>query len=106
MKIETKAIHLGHETDLATGAVVPPLYLATTYERDGDGTYPRGYVYSRLGQSQSKKPGTKRCPYWKTAKWQRHFPLDWLRLWLSFNRCPPEIMSLLLGTYTMELRKC
>lgn len=54
MKIETKAIHLGHETDLATGAVVPPLYLATTYERDGDGTYPRGYVYSRLDNPNRK----------------------------------------------------
>ncbi|MDF2500120.1 MAG: Cystathionine gamma-lyase [Anaerosporomusa subterranea] len=48
MKIETRAIHLGHEIDPGTGAIAPPIYLTTTYERDADGTYPRGHVYSRL----------------------------------------------------------
>ena len=40
-------MHLGLEPDAATGALVPPLHLATTYERDTDGGYPRGYVYAR-----------------------------------------------------------
>ena len=44
---ETLAVHLGLEPDPATGALVPPLHLATTFERDADGGYPRGYVYSR-----------------------------------------------------------
>lgn len=44
---ETLAVHLGLASDPATGAVVPPLHLATTFERDADGGYPRGYVYSR-----------------------------------------------------------
>ena len=44
---ETLAVHLGLEPDAATGALVPPLHLATTYERDADGSYPRGYVYAR-----------------------------------------------------------
>lgn len=48
MEIATKAIHLGHEVDAQTGAVAPPIYLSTTYERSGDGSYPHGYVYSRL----------------------------------------------------------
>ena len=44
---ETLAVHLGLEPDAATGALVPPLHLATTFERDADGGYPRGYVYGR-----------------------------------------------------------
>jgi len=47
INIETKAIHLGHEIDPATGAIAAPIYLSTTYERDADGSYPRGYSYSR-----------------------------------------------------------
>lgn len=47
MKVETKAIHLGHDIDPSTGAIAPPIYLSTTYERDADGSYPRGYSYSR-----------------------------------------------------------
>lgn len=47
MKVETKAIHLGHEIDSSTGAVAPPIYLTTTYEREADGSYPHGYSYSR-----------------------------------------------------------
>lgn len=44
---ETLAVHLGLAPDPATGAVVPPLHLATTFERDADGGYPRGFVYAR-----------------------------------------------------------
>jgi cystathionine gamma-synthase len=44
---ETLAVHLGLSPDPATGAVVPPLHLATTFERDADGGYPRGFVYAR-----------------------------------------------------------
>jgi len=44
---ETLAVHLGLEPDPGTGALVPPLHLATTFERDADGGYPRGYVYAR-----------------------------------------------------------
>ena len=47
MKIETIAIHAGHEVDPATGAVAAPIYLSTTFERDIEGTYPRGFMYSR-----------------------------------------------------------
>src|ERR1043166_5173068 len=47
MKIETIAVHAGHEVDPATGAVAAPIYLSTTFERDIEGTYPRGFMYSR-----------------------------------------------------------
>ncbi len=47
MKIETIAIHSGNHPDESTGAVVSPINLATTFERDADGSYPKGYKYSR-----------------------------------------------------------
>ncbi|MCS6828115.1 MAG: PLP-dependent transferase [Caldilinea sp.] len=47
MHIETLAIHGGHRSDPATGAVVSPLHLSTTFERAADGGYPSGYVYTR-----------------------------------------------------------
>lgn len=47
MKIETIAIHAGNKTDEATKAVVQPIVLSTTFEREHDGTYPKGYIYSR-----------------------------------------------------------
>src|SRR5207253_8284246 len=47
MKIETIAVHAGHAVDSATGAVAAPIYLSTTFERDIEGTYSRGFMYSR-----------------------------------------------------------
>src|SRR6266705_1482122 len=47
MKIETIAVHGGHEVDRATGAVASPIYLSTTFERDIEGTYSRGFMYTR-----------------------------------------------------------
>ena len=46
-KLETLAVHAGAEPDPATGAVTPPIHLTTTFERDADGSYPHGYIYSR-----------------------------------------------------------
>jgi cystathionine gamma-synthase len=47
--LETQAIHSGRDIDPATGALTPPIHLSTTFERDGDGSYPHGYVYGRSG---------------------------------------------------------
>jgi len=44
----TRLAHAGCTPDPATGAVVSPLHMATTYERDADGSYPNGFLYSRL----------------------------------------------------------
>ena len=44
---ETIAAQAAHQIDEATGAVSPPIYLSTTFERDADGEYSRGFVYSR-----------------------------------------------------------
>lgn len=45
--LDTKFV--SSQRDPATGAVVPPLHFATTYERDVNLEYSRGYVYSRMG---------------------------------------------------------
>jgi cystathionine gamma-synthase len=47
MKIETLAVHAGQQIDSATGAVSPPIHLSTTFERDVDGAYSRGFMYTR-----------------------------------------------------------
>src|SRR4029450_4549168 len=47
MRIETLAVHAGIRVDPTTGAIVPPLHTATTFEHEPDSTYPRGYLYSR-----------------------------------------------------------
>ncbi|MBV9101194.1 MAG: cystathionine gamma-synthase [Candidatus Dormibacteraeota bacterium] len=42
----TRAVHAGQEPDPETGAVVPPIHLATTFRQDAVGET-RGYEYSR-----------------------------------------------------------
>ena len=49
MRLETLAVHAGARIDPATGAIAPPLHLSTTFERAADGSYPRGYIYTRHG---------------------------------------------------------
>src|SRR3569833_789004 len=44
---DTLAIHAGQEPDPASGAVVPPIYQASTYKQDGIGGLRGGYEYSR-----------------------------------------------------------
>jgi len=47
--LNTLCVHAAHVPDAATGAVAEPIHLSTTFERDADGGYPRGYRYSREG---------------------------------------------------------
>jgi cystathionine gamma-synthase len=47
VRIETLAVHAGHDIDPATGAVTPPINLSTTFVREADGGYRAGLVYSR-----------------------------------------------------------
>jgi cystathionine gamma-synthase len=47
VKIETLSIHVGRNVTADTGAVAPSIQLSTTYERDADGSYSRGYSYAR-----------------------------------------------------------
>jgi cystathionine gamma-synthase len=47
--LNTLCVHAAHSPDTAVGSVAEPIYLSTTFERDADGAYPRGYRYSREG---------------------------------------------------------
>jgi cystathionine gamma-synthase len=47
MKLETIAIHAGNKADQITGAVIQPIIMSTTFERNEDGGYNSGYIYSR-----------------------------------------------------------
>ncbi|MEO8673435.1 MAG: PLP-dependent transferase [Tahibacter sp.] len=49
MRIESLAIHAGAEPDLETGAVAPPLHLATTFRHGPAGERQAGYEYVREG---------------------------------------------------------
>src|SRR6516165_1475036 len=47
--LNTLCVHAAHQPDASTGAVAEPIHLSTTFERNVDGGYPRGYRYSREG---------------------------------------------------------
>lgn len=47
MRIETLAAHAGLAVDPVTGAVTPPIHLSTTFEREPDGSYRAGHIYTR-----------------------------------------------------------
>ncbi|MFT8704307.1 cystathionine gamma-synthase [Bifidobacterium aquikefiricola] len=46
-RLATRAIHAGQEADATTGAVVPPIYMTSTFKQDGVGALRGGYDYSR-----------------------------------------------------------
>jgi cystathionine gamma-synthase len=45
----TRGIHAGQDFDPTTGAVVPPVYLTSTFVQDGIGGFRNGYEYARGG---------------------------------------------------------
>ncbi|AYG04033.1 cystathionine gamma-synthase [Gryllotalpicola protaetiae] len=45
----TRAIHAGQEFDPTTGAIIPPVYLTSTFVQDGIGGLRNGYEYGRGG---------------------------------------------------------
>jgi cystathionine gamma-synthase len=47
--LNTQCVHSAHTPEAATGSLAEPIYLTTTFERDADGRYSRGYRYSREG---------------------------------------------------------
>ncbi|HET6632121.1 MAG TPA: PLP-dependent transferase [Rhodanobacteraceae bacterium] len=54
MKFETLAVHAGAEPD-ATGAMAPPLYLATTFEHAPDGNRADGLNYQRADNPTQRR---------------------------------------------------
>ncbi|UKJ06082.1 trans-sulfuration enzyme family protein [Solitalea lacus] len=55
MKLETLAIHAGNEPDSATGAITPPIHLSTTFLRDEDLGYSKGFMYTRHNNPNRKQ---------------------------------------------------
>jgi len=54
MKIATLAIQSTLSHDANAGAVVAPIYLSTTFEREADGSYNHEHVYSRASNPNRK----------------------------------------------------
>jgi cystathionine beta-lyase/cystathionine gamma-synthase len=47
MKFSTKAIHAGNDPDPTTGAIMPPIYMTSTYVQEAPGVSKDGYEYTR-----------------------------------------------------------
>jgi cystathionine gamma-synthase len=47
VNIETIAARASHSIDPGTGAITAPIHVSTTFQRDEDGGYSRGFVYAR-----------------------------------------------------------
>ncbi|HVT46070.1 MAG TPA: PLP-dependent transferase [Thermoanaerobaculia bacterium] len=54
-ELETIAVHAGGEHDPETGAITPPIHLATTYEHGADGTGGHGFIYVRHGNPTEQR---------------------------------------------------
>lgn len=48
MKFATRAIHEGSQPDSTTGAVIPPIYMTSTFKQHSPGNH-QGYDYTRAG---------------------------------------------------------
>lgn len=48
MKLSTTSIHIWQQPDPSTGAIIPPLYLSSTYVQERPGVH-KGYEYTRSG---------------------------------------------------------
>ena len=46
MKFSTKAVHIGSEPEEVTGAVIPPVFLTSTYRQKSPGKFEK-YDYAR-----------------------------------------------------------
>jgi cystathionine gamma-synthase len=56
MKFETRAIHVGQEPDTETGAVMPPIYMTSTFAQTRPGET-LGYDYTRSGNPNFTRLG-------------------------------------------------
>ncbi|MEO6068330.1 MAG: PLP-dependent transferase [Gemmatimonadales bacterium] len=46
-QFETLAAHAGVAPEPVAGGLTPPIHLSSTFEREADGSYPKGYQYGR-----------------------------------------------------------
>ena len=47
LHVQSLLAHAGCEIDESTGALTPPIHLSSTFQRDADNEYRRGFVYAR-----------------------------------------------------------
>ena len=59
MRIETLAVHAGNEVDADTAAVTPAIHLSTTFEREADGSFRKGFIYAR--DANPNRDALERC---------------------------------------------
>jgi cystathionine gamma-synthase len=48
MNLETLSIHVGRDIEPLAGDVAPAIHMSTTFERDANGDFSRGYSYARV----------------------------------------------------------
>jgi len=58
MQFRTRAIHVGNQRDPQTGAVVPPIHVASTYVQPGAGDWGE-FDYARSGNPTRKNLETR-----------------------------------------------
>ena len=68
MRFETLAVHAGRKIDAGSGAVMPPIVLSTTFERNADGSYAHDYVYTRWAESRIGPRWNSVCVSWRAGK--------------------------------------
>ncbi|MEJ7746978.1 MAG: aminotransferase class I/II-fold pyridoxal phosphate-dependent enzyme [Luteimonas sp.] len=55
LRPESRAVHAGQTSDRVTGALAPPIHLATTFQHGADGARIAGYEYQREGNPTSDR---------------------------------------------------
>ena len=58
----TRAVHAGQEFDPTTGAVIPPIYLTSTFVQDGIGGLRGGYEYAPRRQPDARRRSRRSSP--------------------------------------------
>ena len=84
MRIETLSVRAGCEPDAATGAIVPPIHLSTTFERARTGRFPRG-TSTVDREIPTGWPSRRSSPNWKGDL----FPYPFRPVWRPSSPCFP-----------------
>jgi cystathionine beta-lyase/cystathionine gamma-synthase len=61
-RFETRAIHVGQDYRSETGAVIPPIYMTSTFETGN----PTGFDYTRSPAIRTSATCNARSPAWRT----------------------------------------
>lgn len=84
MNIETLAIKSTQFHDANASAVVSPIYLSTTFERESDSSIPHGHIYTRAS-NPNRNSLEKAYALLEGERLEWHWRLDKLLLLLFFS---------------------